>query len=463
MATWSGVITNSGNGILNEWVNGKALNFDGAAAGQGTVAEKAMMAQTALVSQKQTASLLGGEEVSMGIRLKIRIAAPETAYTLNQYGVWASVTGGTSVMIALFQIEEGIPIPSKTESPDFVYTFYALVACSNAGTWTVNVDTSTSVTVAEMTAAIAESEQAVQANLTSHINNKANPHGVTASQIGAVPTSRNVNGKALSSDVTLSASDVGAIPSSQKGAAGGVASLGSDGKVPAGQLPDMDYDPAGSAQGVQSNLNAHTNNKSNPHGVTAAQVGAIPASQKGAAGGVAELDSAGKVPAAQLPSYVDDVLEYPNKSSFPGTGEDGKIYVAEDTNLTYRWSGSQYVEISPSLALGETSSTAYRGDRGKTAYDHSQKSGNPHGTTAAQVGALPLTGGTLSGNLTGKYITGTWLQATAITDLNAVSTRFAVIDGSGWLYYRSAAEMLSDLGVNDAIQSAIGNAMAASY
>ena len=241
MATWSGVITNSGNGILNEWVNGKTLNFDGAAAGQGTVAEKAMMAQTTLVSQKQTASLLGGEEVSMGIRLKIRIAAPETAYTLNQYGVWASVTGGTSVMIALFQIEEGIPIPSKTESPDFVYTFYALVACSNAGTWTVNVDTSTSVTIAEMTAAIAESEQIVQANLNSHINNKTNPHGVTAAQAGAIPTS-------------------------QKGAAGGVASLGSDGKVPAGQLPDMDYDPAGSAQGVQNNLNTHTNNKSNPHG-----------------------------------------------------------------------------------------------------------------------------------------------------------------------------------------------------
>ena len=64
--------------------------------------------------------------------------------------------------------------------------------------------------------------------------------------------------------------------------------------------------------------------------------------------------------------------------------------MAKDTNLTYRWSGSQYVEISASLALGETSSTAYRGDRGKTAYDHSQiTSGNPHGTTANDVGAAP--------------------------------------------------------------------------
>lgn len=56
----------------------------------------------------------------------------------------------------------------------------------------------------------------------------------------------------------------------------------------------------------------------------------------------------GKVPSSQLPSYVDDVLEYANIAAFPGTGETGKIYVAQDTNRTYRWSGSLYVEISPS-------------------------------------------------------------------------------------------------------------------
>ena len=72
----------------------------------------------------------------------------------------------------------------------------------------------------------------------------------------------------------------------------------------------------------------------------------------------------GKVPAAQLPAFVDDVLEYDAVSAFPATGEDGKIYVAKNTNLTYRWSGTQYVEISPSLALGETSETAYPGDKG---------------------------------------------------------------------------------------------------
>ena len=102
----------------------------------------------------------------------------------------------------------------------------------------------------------------------------------------------------------------------------------------------------------------------------------------GAISSKADLDTSGKVLSSQLPSYVDDVLEYSAKSNFPSTGESGKIYVDTATNLTYRWSGSTYVEISQSLALGETSSTAYRGDRGKIAYDHSQTT---HAPTNAEV------------------------------------------------------------------------------
>ena len=106
---------------------------------------------------------------------------------------------------------------------------------------------------------------------------------------------------------------------------------------------------------------------------------------KGVANGLAELDASGKVPTAQLPSYVDDVIEgtYVSSTSFKNasgtaiTGETGKIYVDTSTNKTYRWSGSAFVEISASLALGTTSSTAYRGDRGKTAYDHSQAAHAP--------------------------------------------------------------------------------------
>lgn len=151
---------------------------------------------------------------------------------------------------------------------------------------------------------------------------KAKVDGMDAALAGKVPTSRKVNGKTLSADITLAAADVGAIP----------------------------------------------------------------ASQKGAANGVAGLDSTGKVPAAQLPSYVDDTIEgYLNAGKFYKesahttviNGESGKIYVDLRTNKTYRWSGTTFVEISASLALGETSSTAFAGDKGKIAYDHSQKAHAP--------------------------------------------------------------------------------------
>ena len=96
---------------------------------------------------------------------------------------------------------------------------------------------------------------------------------------------------------------------------------------------------------------------------------------KGTASGVAELDANGHVPASQLPSYVDDVLEG-TLSTFPATGETGKIYVDTATNISYRWSGSQYVKVASDLALGETSSTAYAGDKGKAAYDHATAKGS---------------------------------------------------------------------------------------
>lgn len=114
-------------------------------------------------------------------------------------------------------------------------------------------------------------------------------------------------------------------------------------------------------------------------------IGGLSSSIVGSANGVVPLNSSSKIDQTYLPSYVDDVLEYTNSSLFPATGETGKIYIALDTNITYRWGGSSYVEISSSLALGETSATAYRGDRGLIAYTHSQTTGNPHGTTKADL------------------------------------------------------------------------------
>lgn len=93
---------------------------------------------------------------------------------------------------------------------------------------------------------------------------------------------------------------------------------------------------------------------------------------KGAANGIATLGADGKVPSGQLPGFVDDIIEVANFAALPGAGAAGLLYVTLDTNLTYRWSGSGYVEVSASLVLGETSGTAYRGDRGAIAYTHSQ-------------------------------------------------------------------------------------------
>lgn len=156
----------------------------------------------------------------------------------------------------------------------------------------------------------------------------------------------------------------------------------------------------------------------------------------GQADGVAGLDSQGRVPASQLPSYVDDVLEgtFRNATTFvdpegtPYVPETGKIYIDTTTNKEYRWSGSQYAVISESLALGETSSTAYRGDRGKAAYEHAQlKDGsNPHRTTFASLpdkpAALPADGGdadTVGGLTTAAFAKST--VAGSETDLDNIN------------------------------------------
>ena len=129
--------------------------------------------------------------------------------------------------------------------------------------------------------------------------------------------------------------------------------------------------------------------------VSAAVIAGAINNKKGVANGIAELDGNGKVPAAQLPSFMDDVLDgYLYNCKFYAeqehttelTAEGGKIYIDKETNKQYRWSGSAYAEISSSLALGETASTAYAGNKGKEAHDLAEA-------------ALPKTGGTMSGNI----------------------------------------------------------------
>lgn len=116
----------------------------------------------------------------------------------------------------------------------------------------------------------------------------------------------------------------------------------------------------------------------------------------------------GTIAAANLPSYVDDVLEYASISKFPTTGESGKIYTALDTNKIYRWSGSAYVVISETIALGTTHATAGYGDESRAAYNHSTSTGNPHKTTKADLGLGSVenkSSATIRGELTSANVT----------------------------------------------------------
>lgn len=161
-----------------------------------------------------------------------------------------------------------------------------------------------------------------------------------------------------------------------------VVTLNSDGKIENDLLYDATTSRKGIVQLEDSMTSDSTDKAATPHSVNMLREytnekldDKVNKSEVGQPNGVAELDSNGIIISSQLPSYVDDVLEFDTKSDFPKNGESGKIYVDKSNNVSYRWSGSQYIMIASDLTLGETSSTAYRGDRGKIAFDHSQE---PH-------------------------------------------------------------------------------------
>lgn len=154
MAAWNAVITNGGKNLLASWIDGTTLRFDKAACGTGTAPLAALIAQTALVSQKQVVSLVGSEKTADGIKLKVQIVAPSVGYNLNQIGIWCKIGNGAPVMVAIFQRDDAVSIPSKTETPDFIYNFFGTLAVSNAGAFTVNIDTSAVVSRDEFATAI---------------------------------------------------------------------------------------------------------------------------------------------------------------------------------------------------------------------------------------------------------------------------------------------------------------------
>lgn len=258
---WKGVITNSGSELLAQWTAGKTLTITRAAAGTGRVSEAAMLAQTALVSEKQTVSILSNKTTAQGQKLQLQVTPLATGYPLNQLGIWAKLDSGAARLIALFQTDTdaGVEIPSKTDVPDYVYTFYGLLEFTGSGgTLQVTIDASALVTAESMAAAIkAHNEDAnAHEDIRQAITDKQDKitasgilrgdgkGGVTAQTFDTVPTEN--SDKLLTSGAVAEAlakkaglGTDGKVPVSQLpvNTPGGVAGLGADGKMDTDQLP----------------------------------------------------------------------------------------------------------------------------------------------------------------------------------------------------------------------------------
>lgn len=215
------------------------------------------------------------------------------------------------------------------------------------------------------------------------VNSKTGAVSLTYSDVNAVPTSRTVNGKALSSNITLNYDDVGAR---------------SDTWVP-----------------TLSNL-----------GITAT------------ASELNKLD--GATVTTQEINYLDGV------SSSIQTQLNGKVPTTRTVN-------SKALSSNITLSAADVSAVpTTRTVNGKALSSNITLS-------ASDVGALSTSGGTLTGNLTGKYLTGTWLQGTAGNHSPSKQDKVCVQDSSGWIYHRTLAELASDLGAvtKDYVDSLVGS------
>lgn len=195
------VVTNAGKALLQQWAGGGTLTIDGARAGAGAASQLNLINQTAVTQEKQTLSIISAKQVEGGTQFHVQITAPDAGYTAKQIGIYGHLDGGDSTLIALYQDESGITVPSKAEMPDFVYAFYATIQVSNTGTLSVTLDTSALVTQATLTAAVAKAgdmkKSVYDADNDGVVDNAKKLDGKTAAQFAAAQHSHeiaNVNG-----------------------------------------------------------------------------------------------------------------------------------------------------------------------------------------------------------------------------------------------------------------------------
>jgi len=342
------MLTTDGKTLFAKAQQGKTLQFTRVAIGDGLIGSGSLVNRSALISEKKSMlidSILVVNLTELAVVVSLSNTDIAESFYFNEIGLFAKDPDTLQEKLYLYDntIENGEPLPTAASGTIVNERLKLLIAVDNVASVTFNAS--------------------------------GNPLYLAIEDISDGSLGSNVLWSATYIDQRLTEIQSTAADDATSKANAAISTAADDATSKANAAQAGAISTA--ADDATSKANAARD---------AAKAASIPLTQKGSVSGVAELDSSGKVPSAQLPSFVDDVLEYANLASFPASGESGKIYVALDTNLTYRWSGSAYVEISQSLALGETPATAYRGDRGKTAYEHSQATGNPHSLTIAMLG-----------------------------------------------------------------------------
>ena len=227
------IITTAGEGLLARASAGEGLTLTEVWVGKGAVesagAAKALTALLDPVAKAtSTTPAVAGGQISMLVEYRNDMGGGlEEGFTLSEFGVMAKVGDDAPALLYYAALgDRAQPVPPIAEGLD-VHRFPVAVGVTGEVEVSLEYPAGVWVTHEELEEAMA---------------------GIDLS---------------------------GYVKAAEKGKPGGVATLGPDGKVPAGQLPKMDYDPAGSAAAVQQALTAHTGNKNNPHAVTAEQVGAF--------------------------------------------------------------------------------------------------------------------------------------------------------------------------------------------
>ena len=263
-----------------------------------------------------------------------------------------------------------------------------------------------------------------------------------------VPTTRKVNSKALSSDISLTASDVGALPSTTTALknphaltfTGAVTGSYDGSAAKSVAIPSVDSSLSSTSTNAIQNkaVNTALSGKASTAVATTSANGLMSSSDKSKLDGIADganktiidssLSSTSTNPVQN--KVINTALSGKASTSVATTSANGLMSASDKTKLNGIATGANKTTVDS--ALSTTSTNPVQNKAVKAALDSK----------------LNTSGGTLTGNLTGRYLTGTWLQTTDVTDLGSTPSKIAVLDGSGWVHYRTPTEIKTDIGVD---------------